>query len=398
LAKAVLTTTAVHSKGEKRSSETETPRAANAGAWWTWAAASAVLLVRSIEDMLALNTAGPKRLQVFGTFWASGWAANHGLNPYAIYPLTWVFDLPRGLGKMLDLNLNPPAMLPAFQATALLAPNTAVKVWTLLSVAILIGCAAWLIVEYRQPMQRRQVVWLLWCAASFDTLKIGQNYAWFALLAVAAWSLLERHREVAAGLCLGALIAAKPNFAVWALFLAFAHRRKAAAVAVVAGVIVFWAPLALYGAGVYGAWLHAMQGDRHWIYTTDVSLVGFAARAGHRRVGEALALLLLAGSSLLVLWKRPSLRDTSGLAVCVAILAAPLAWFHYTLLLAGPLMSRRWGWALTAILFPLMLPIRVLYLPSLCLLTGYFVCSTWREPRPEAGLAAGYAAAAAGRA
>lgn len=378
---------AVDSTRDKRRMGSDAAGAARASVWWVWAAASATLLIRSIQDMLALNTAGPKRLQVFGTFWASGWAANHGLNPYAIYPLTWVFDLPHGLGKMLDLNLNPPVMLPVFQVTALLAPNTAVKVWTLLSAAVLMGCAAWLIREYREQIQRRQVVWLLWCAASFDTLKIGQNYALFAVLAVAAWSLLERHRDVAAGLCLGVLVAAKPNFAVWALFLALARRRKAAAVAAATGAVLFWAPLAFYGPGVYSAWLQALHGDRHWIYTTDLSLVGYATRAGHRRAGEMLAVLLLLGSSLLVLWKRPSLRSTSGLAVCVAILAAPVAWFHYTLLLAGPLMSRRWGWSLTVILFPLMLPIRPLYMLSLCLLTGYFAFSIVREARPERELA-----------
>lgn len=359
----------------------ERPQVPGPSVRWVFAAASAILFFRAVQDMFALNTGAPKRLQVFGTFWASGHAANSGLNPYAIYPLTWVYPLPAPFGSMLDLNLNPPVMLPLYQVLACFGPNTAVKVWTLVSVALFIGCAALLVRENREHIQLRQIVWFLLCTATFNTLWIGQNYALFVALAVVAWVFLERDQQVAAGLCLGLLIAAKPNYAVWPLLLVFSRRGRSAAVAAVTAAVLCCIPLALYGPSVYAEWMGALAGDRHWIFTTDVSLIGYAARHGHRAMGEVLAGLLLVGSLALVVWKRPSVRNTSGIALSVAILASPLAWFHYSLLLAGPLVRERWRWGVTLILFPLMFPARAVYMVSISLLAAYFFVIAAREPK-----------------
>jgi hypothetical protein len=363
--------------------KTDSPQVARPrpGVWWTFAAASAVLLIAAVLYLPGFNPQATYGYKVFGSFWASGWAAAHGLNPYAVYPLTWIFDLPGHVGKVVDLNLSPPALLPLFAALAWFSPAVAVKIWTLLSAGLLMGSGALLVREYRGSVQHRQIVWLLLGQAAFNTLWLGQDYSLTLALAVTAWILLERNRQVAAGLALGLLIAAKPNYALWALLLVFCGRSRAAAVAAGVAAVLCAVPLALYGPGIYGEWLRAVAGDPHWFFPNEVSLSGLATRLGHARAGEGAAVALLVAACGVVAWKRPSLRVTSGVALSVGMLASPLAWYQYTLLLAGPLFARRWGVAMSLLLVVLMLPFGAIFFVPVWGLAGWFLWEAWRGPR-----------------
>jgi hypothetical protein len=222
-------------------------------------------------------------------------------------------------------------------------------------------------------MQHRQVVWLLLAQAGFNTLWLGQNYSLFLALAVGAWLLLEGDRQVAAGICLGLLAATKPNYGLWVLLLVFCGRRKAAGVAAATAAALSLLPVALYGGGVYVEWMRAVAADPHWFLANEVSITGVTTRFGEHTAGEVLAVLLLAGTCGFVAWKRPSLRNASGIALCVAVLASPLAWFHYTMLLAGPLLSERWGWWLSLALLTMLLPVPgVAYFGVVCVVAGYY--------------------------
>ncbi|MGC2618401.1 MAG: glycosyltransferase family 87 protein [Acidobacteriaceae bacterium] len=350
--------------------------------WWTFAGASALMIVSAIVYASMLKTSAPDGLRVFGSFWASGWAAAHHQNPYATYPLTWVFHLPGHPGKVVDLNLSPPAMLPLFVALSWFDPNVGVVVWTLMTALIVIGCAALLIVQYPGQIQHRQILWLLLARAVLNTMGLGQDYALFIGLAVGAWILLERNRQIAAGIFLGLLIAFKPNYVLWVVLLVFCGRWKASAVAAGVAAALCALPLALYGPGIYGEWMRGVAGDPHWFFPNEVSISGFATRIGHPRVGQGLAAILLAGSCGVVVWKRPSLRNTSGIALSVGMLASPLAWFHYALLMAGPLFAKRWDLVLSLMLLLLMLPFAGFwYLLPVCYVAGYFLIAAVREPR-----------------
>lgn len=339
--------------------------------WWTYAAAAAVLTGFAISYLPGLNTAGPYGLKVFGSFWASGWAARQHLNPYATYPLTWVFQFQSH--TVADLNLSPPAMLPLFEAMTLLAPNVAVKVWTLVSLLLFVGSGALLTREYQVHLQHRQILWLLLARAAFNTLWLGQDYSLFVALAVAGWVLLERKRDLPAGIVLGVLIAFKPNYVLWVVLLALIGRWRSSAIAVGVGGILSALPVALYGRGVYGEWMRAVKNDPHWFFPNEVSIQGFARHLGVPLAGEILSALLVLAACVVVVWKRPSLRDTSGLALSAGMLASPIAWFHYALLLAGPLFRERWSIGLTVALAFLMQPFgSVFYFVPLCCVTGYF--------------------------
>jgi len=352
------------------------------GVWWTYLAASSVLLMAAAVYSNSLSTHGPDGLKVFGSFWASGWAASHHLNPYAAYPLTWVIQLPGHPGNILDLNLSPPALLPFFQALACFSPDVGVKIWTLVSLALYLGSGALLVHEYREHIQHRQILWFVLARAAMNMLALGQDYSVMIALAVGAWVLLERDRQLAAGIVLGLLIAAKPNYALWAVLLVFCGRWRASAVAAVVAGALCALPLALYGPGIYGEWTRAVSSDPHWFFPNEVSLTGFATRMGHARIGEGLAAALLVFACAVVVWKRPSLRNTSGIALSVGMLASPLAWFHYALLLAGPLFAKRWDLVLSLFLLLLMLPFAGFwYLLPVAYVAGYFLWEAAREPR-----------------
>jgi hypothetical protein len=161
----------------------------------------------------------------------------------------------------------------------------------------------------------------------------------------------------------------------------FCGRWKASAVAAVVAGALCALPLALYGPGIYGEWMRAVASDPHWFFPNEVSLIGLATRAGHARVGEALAAALLVVACAVVVWKRPSLRVTSGVALSVGMLASPLAWYQYAMLLAGPLFARRWNWALTLVLLILLQPWAPAFFVPVWVVAGWFL---WQAARGEA--------------
>jgi hypothetical protein len=351
--------------------------------WVVFWLAAIILCACTAKDMGFPRLVGspPGGLKVFGSFWASGWAASHGFNPYAKYPLTYITDPYPHYGRITDLNLNPPAILPLFQIFACFPANFGARCWMLISTLALVGGAFFLVRENQRELQHRQVLWLLLSWSVFTNLWIGQIYTLLFLLAVAAWMLLERNNQVLGGLFLGLLIAAKPNYALWAVLLPFCRRKAAAAVAAAVVLLLDLLPVVFYGPRVYSEWLRAVASDPHWMFPFEVSITGVASRLGHRLVGEVLAVGLLVFCFLLVAWKRPSLRNTSGIALSVAMLSSPLAWVHYSLVLAGPLLQKRWNWFMSIALLSLLPPfVGVSYfLPIFCVAVYFLWSAGWES-------------------
>jgi alpha-1,2-mannosyltransferase len=83
----------------------------------------------------------------FGSFWASGNAANRGDEPYGVYPETFRVD---GTDRTAAPNLNPPASVPPLQLLATLDLHDAHQVWRLVSIAIYGLALAVLVSAYRK--------------------------------------------------------------------------------------------------------------------------------------------------------------------------------------------------------------------------------------------------------
>lgn len=285
---------------------------------------------------------------VMGTFWASGWAVQHSQNPYVEYPpFTWK---PGAFGKdgppVLDLNLNPPSMLPVFSLLSRIPVRVASSTWAVTSTLLFIGIAALLIRRYHP--ERKQVWWLLTCSATIMTLCLQQIYVALLALTVAIWFLLESDRDIAAGILLGVLAAIKPNMAVWPLFLVLSGRRKLILPTSVTAVVLSIIPVFLYGKAVYSEWWRATRIDSHSIFPADISIAGNFTRFGSRPAGLIVALVALVLLAYLVRAAKPTLYETTGIALCVSILCSPLGWLDYILFLSPLLFAKRWT-LLTAI-------------------------------------------------
>lgn len=291
---------------------------------------------------------GDQPYGVFGTFWASGWAVRHGDNPYVAYPpLTWN---PPAFGKhgprVLDLNLNPPSMLTLFSWWSRFPPLAAALTWAVISTLLFIGVTGVLIHRYRP--QRKQVWWLLTCSATILTLDLQQIYAILLILVIAAWFLLESDHDIEAGVLLGILVAIKPNLGLWPLFLALSGRLKSILPACVTAAVLSITPIFLYGPAVYPEWMRATGIDSHSIFPIDVSIAGNFTRLGSRSAGLAVALLVLVLLAYLVRAAKPTLYETTGIAICASILCSPLGWLEFILLLTPVLFAKHWT-TLTAI-------------------------------------------------
>lgn len=244
---------------------------------------------------------------------------------------------------MVDLNLSPPALLPFFQFLSLFNPASAVKIWTLSSILVVLSCVILLAARPNARVQRRQMLWLLLCPATIDTITLGQDYIFLMALVVIAFLLMEKNSEVAAGICISILVAAKPNYILWPLYLFIRGQKRTAIFAFASSISLCAIPVFLYGPSIYSEWLHAVANDPHWMFPTEVSIIGLATRLNHRILGEIASLAMLVFSFIFVWWKKPSMVVVSGIALCVGTLAAPLAWLHYSLFLAPILLYTPWN-------------------------------------------------------
>lgn len=308
--------------------------------------------------LVAYTFSGPSyshkagHLRVFGSFWSSGWNLTHHENPYAPGPLSW-HPYSRNGVEVVDVNTYPPVMLPFFQWLSRFNPNSVYRVWDYLSALAFILC----IVLLRGRWYH--VAWFALCAPVIDSFATAQIYPLLALLFVAAWLLLKSDRQVAAGILIGFLVALKPNFGLWPLFLFFTAYRRSAIYAVISCAFFSLAPLLLYGPHVYAEWLSTMfslSGDNHFIFPTNIAIPALMESLGHKHIGQLIAIALISVSLYSIIRKRADLATATGLALSLGILASPVGWIHYTIFLASVLFSFAWSKRFACSMLTLLFP------------------------------------------
>lgn len=299
--------------------------------------------------------AGLTGLHVFGSFLDSGWAARHGANPYAGGPLTVRLRAFGDHGPWVpEINLNPPTVLPVFALLTYLSPEASAFVWSGLLALVLLSTAAFLV--HREELTRMQVSWLLTSGASIGTIAVMQDYQVLLLLSLAAWHFLQRQEDRYAGVCLGILVAIKPNLILWPIFLALSGRRKPIPAALMSCVALSLLPVIIYGSAVYPEWLRAVSADIHWLSPQDASIAGVFGRMGLHGAGRSLALALLVALTLTAWIAKPDTRQASGMASCGAILCSPIGWMGFALIVFPLTLGRAWSTrqkiAMTILWFP----------------------------------------------
>ena len=271
-------------------------------------------------------------LRDYGSFVASGRAASQGLNPYGIHPLTFHVVLP-GF-EVWNPNLNPPVSIPVFAVFDRVDPQTGFRAWWRFSLVCYAAAVALLMRRYGVRRSWMMAVWALALAGFWDTLALGQIYLPLVLACTASWLLLDRGRTLSAGVLMGIIVAVKPNFLVWpALLLLAGHWRVALCAGATMGVL-WMLPLALYGGSIYTQWIDVIASDRdRGAFLTNASLPGLTNRLGAPLAGMIGSIVLLASLSVWAMRRRPSLLHASAIGIAGGILASPIAWVHYTLLL-----------------------------------------------------------------
>jgi Glycosyltransferase family 87 len=322
---------------------TDKPNKAGLDRTWPFFAIATVLLFWYSTHADTVLLAADGKSYDLESFWVSGWAANHHLNPYAVYPSQWHFKpIPNG-PEIYDVNLSPPCLLPLFQLLAIFPQRAIVIPWTFVSTLLFVSGTALLWIARRGEMQARQILWLLLSSSVIDTLWLGQDYGLMFLLACAVWLLISSERMAAAGICMGILIAMKPNLGLWPILLFVAGYKRPAVLSALSAAAISILAAVIYGPEIYRQWLQAYPLEPRHIFTSDISFVGIFTRLGLPAIGAALAVVWSLSLLLFVRRARPGLVDICGLALCTGILCSPLGWHYYVLFLAPFFVARRWN-------------------------------------------------------
>jgi hypothetical protein len=282
----------------------------------------------------------PGPLNDYGSFWASGKAANEGLNPYAVYDETFRSRS----SDIVHPNLNPPVSLLLFAPLARLDPHATLTVLWWGGLAVFAGIVITTLRRRAQPDDLLLGAWAFALPALWDGLRLGQVYVLLFAGAALVWYLLERERTLAAAVAIGCLAAFKPNLLLWPVLLFVAGHRRMAIVAVLTFAAVSALPMLFFGPGVYLQWLELIRGDvadRSGFFS-NVTVVAIGVRAGSHLLGGILAAAVLIWAAALLYRTRASALQASAVAVGVAVLVSPVAWFHYLMLLLPALLRRRW--------------------------------------------------------
>lgn len=286
--------------------------------------------------ILIISARPDDQAMLFGSFWEAGKHLD-----YQSHPLVW-----RTAEGFLEINLNPPTLLPLFQIFALFDPQAGQIVWLVVSAALYLA-VAWTL---RKQVTRAQMFWLMTMPTVYAGLALGQVYVLLFALGAAIWWALKEDRPVLAAILIGLLVAIKPNFAVWvATAFCAGHLRPAVIVAAVAVGLSALAALA-YGPHIYSEWLQAVSMDRHSLHPHNASLLAFFTRFGLAG-GWVIVSALLIGVLGWAYRVRPTLYDLTPIAILVAILCSPLAWLDYVIVAAPFFIDRPWRAPMVAAAF-----------------------------------------------
>ncbi len=291
----------------------------------------------------------------FDSFVASGRATAEGKDPYGAYDLTL-----RGHwdGESFDaVNLNPPISVLLFRPLADIDPITAYQLWYGFSLSAYFGMLYLLWRTYRSHTTPPRIAWALAPAGLWFTLWDGEIYVLIWGSCIGAWLLLHKNHPLAAGILIGLAIAIKPQFLVWPALLWLARHRVTSVAAIVTAFLLNLLPAYLYGPSIFSAWLRVLPTSAWLAQPDNASLAGLTARYGSVLPGTLAAVALVSALALWVWRRQPSPLRVSEFALIASLLASPIAWVGYTVVLLPVFLARtRWTIPLTIaaalLLFP----------------------------------------------
>ncbi len=337
-------------------------------------AVGVVLFLVALFAFLAVGSLpSPTDLRDFGGAIASVQALNLGLNPYGRHPTLPANPELQGITP----NINLPMTLILLQPLAVLDPRTAYLVWLMLSVASYIAVLVYLRRLYPLAATPLRILWAAALVPLWWTFYWNQVYVALLVAVLFAVHFLERGKLIAAALTIGFLVAVKPNFAVLPAVLILSGSRRVGAGALAFAGVLSLVPLIIYGPTIYAQWYTTISSaNQQLMLAGNLSLWGLFAHLGATWIGQGLSVALLA---ILALWAwstRPSVNDAIPLAIATALLATPVSWPGYMILLLPWFFRSKWSTAyrFAALAYVTPFPVGLLY--TLTLL-GLVADSLW---------------------
>ena len=273
------------------------------------------------------------------SFMLSGQAAASGLNAYGELTIT------------KGPNLNPPISLLVFAPLSQLDWSLCLSVWRVCSMLLLVVALSLLARSEGIRLPPLALLWALSMAGTWTVLEQGQVHTLLLMLTVGAWMLLQRSRLLPAGVLIGLLVAIKPNFLVWPALLFLSGYWLPAGVAIATALLASVIPAILYGPAIYLDWYvvhHVYYTPERIGWPVNTSFIGLATRYDLPALGYVAAFLLLASLAVWAVKCRPDLRSVSSAALVASLLASPIAWVSYTVLLLPLFVRLRWSPLLVA--------------------------------------------------
>ena len=292
---------------------------------------------------------GKNDLMDFGSFYASGLKIRNGENPYdpnSEYIFEINFSRVGAGGKMM--NLNPPISVIIFEFMSRFDPHQSLIIWQVTSAILYAGIIFLLATTYKQNVRPAIFLWAFTLAGFWHTLVLGQIYILLLLFTVLGWIFLQRGKYVPAGIAIGLVVAIKPNFILWPIFLLFSGYYVTFFISVLSSLIVSLIPVIFYGTRIYAQWLEASAlHPETMIMPGNNSILGLTARFDSISTGIVISVILVL--ILLVLSKRKIHNDMeksehiSALGIIASLLASPISWTGYTILLLPIFFSlKKW--------------------------------------------------------
>jgi hypothetical protein len=286
----------------------------------------------------------------FDTFWRSARAFWEGRDVYAT-------------GAELK-NLNPPVWVLLISPLGLLEPLVAYRCFVLITLFVTVGYLAWMAGELRlRPAWAvTGTAILLLSSPLLATLALGQIYPVLTLCLVAAWIADRRGKLALSGGVLGLVVALKPSLLPVLLWPLVRRRWRAVMVAILAGAVATLIGAAVVGFGATLEWLRLLSDSSASPYWDNASLPSAAARlftdnpyAQHVATWTwTIPVAYTLGiAAVVVTAARARGGAEAGLwaLVAAALLASPIAWHNYLVMLApGVLLLLARGWVTPAFL------------------------------------------------
>jgi alpha-1,2-mannosyltransferase len=286
----------------------------------------------------------------FDTFWRSARAFWEGRDVYAT-------------GAELK-NLNPPVWVLLISPLGLLEPLVAYRCFVLITLFVTVGYLAWMAGELRlRPAWAvTGTAMLLLSSPLLATLALGQIYPVLTLCLVAAWIADRRGKLALSGGVLGLVVALKPSLLPVLLWPLVRRRWRAVMVAILAGAVATLIGAAVVGFGATLEWLRLLSDSSASSYWDNASLPSAAARlftdnpyAQHVATWTwTIPVAYTLGiAAVVVTAARARGGAEAGLwaLVAAALLASPIAWHNYLVMLApGILLLLARGWVTPAFL------------------------------------------------